>query len=567
MTAVRIKRNPKTTDGGKSGSTSGSTKNYSSYLPAVYTGVPNRVDRYQQYDQMDQDPEIRTGLDILAEFCTQNSEEFDSPFTINYKDGQMGETEVTTLENRMDAWCELNDMTTRIFDIFRNVLKYGDQFFVRDPETLELHWVDPSHVEKITVNEAKGKEPAVYFIRDLALNLQGKVVSNQHVQQDSVAYPGAMPNSMSGVGQQYGSVGSGGGMGGADNNPFPGSADNEVLPVDAKHIVHLSMNTGMDSFWPFGTSVLESIFKTYKQKELLEDSIIIYRVQRAPERRVFKIDVGDMPEHMAMTHVERIKNEIHQRRIPTARGGSTSLMDAAYNPLSILEDFFFPQTADGRGSSVETLPGGDNLGQIDDLRWFNNKLIRGLRIPQSYLPFGPEDSGQAFTDGRMGQALIQEFRFNKYCQRLQATVIKTFDDEFKNYLDESGYTFNYKTFDVRFLPPMNFAAYRKAELESTLIASYQGLNELPFVAKQTILHKMGWTQDDIIENEKYWLQENPDKAQGQTAGGEAPGLGSVGVGDPSEMGDLPEEGMDDLGADEIGGSPISGAEAAGGETF
>lgn len=570
MTAVRIKRAAGRQSGSsKSGSTTGSNKNYSSYLPAVYTGLTNRTDRYAQYDQMDQDPEIRTGLDILAEFCTQNSEDFEGPFVVNYKDSQMGDTEVTTLENRMDAWCDLNGFTTRIFDIFRNVLKYGDQFFVRDPETLELHWVDPTHVEKITVNEAKGKEPAVYFIKDLALNLQGKVVSNQHIQQDSTAYPGAMPHSMSGVGSQYGSVGGGsGGMSsGSDNSPFPNNtSDQTVLPVDAKHVVHLSLNTGMDSFWPFGTSVLESIFKTYKQKELLEDSIIIYRVQRAPERRVFKIDVGDMPEHMAMTHVERIKNEIHQRRIPTNRGGSTSLMDAAYNPLSILEDFFFPQTADGRGSSVETLPGGDNLGQIDDLRWFNNKLIRGLRIPQSYLPFGPEDSGQVFTDGRMGQALIQEFRFNKYCQRLQATVITKFDNEFKNYLDESGYNFNYKSFDVRFLPPMNFAAYRKAELESTLIASYQGLHELPFVAKQTILRKMGWTQDEIIENEKFWLQENPDKAQGETAAEEAPGLGSVGVDNPSEM-EMPMGGEELEGGEELGGSPISGAENAGDETF
>ncbi len=565
MTAVRIKRASSRTSKGKGGAVgSKASTNFASYLPAVYTGLTNRVDRYQQYDQMDQDPEIRTGLDILAEFCTQNSEEFDIPFKIKYKDSQMGDTEVTTLENRLDAWDGLNDFRTRIFDIFRNVLKYGDQFFIRDPETLELHWVDPQHVEKVTVNEAKGKEPAVYFIRDVALNLVEKVMTNQHLQNSSTSYPGASPTSMSGVGQQYGSVGGGSGVaGGGDNSPFTNAGgDQTVIPVDAKHVVHLSMSAGMDAFWPFGTSVLEDIFKTYKQKELLEDSIIIYRVQRAPERRVFKIDVGDMPEHMAMTHVERMKNEIHQRRIPTNRGGSTSLMDAAYNPLSILEDFFFPQTADGRGSSVETLPGGDNLGQIDDLRWFNNKLIRGLRIPLSYLPFGPEDSGQVFVDGRMGQALIQEFRFNKYCQRLQATIIGKFDEEFKNYLEESGYNFDYKSFEINFLPPMNFAAYRKAELESTLIASYQGLNELPFVAKQTILKKMGWTQDEIIENEKFWLQENPDKAMGATAPGEQPGLSAVGVDNPSEM----EAGFDDLdtGADPSGDmtqdSVISGDE-------
>jgi hypothetical protein len=75
---------------------------------------------------------------------------------------------------------------------------------------------------------------------------------------------------------------------------------------------------------------------------LLEDSVLIYRVQRAPERRIFKIDVGNMPSHMAMQFVERVKNEMHQRRIPTNTGGGANMMDASYNPLSINEDFFFP---------------------------------------------------------------------------------------------------------------------------------------------------------------------------------------------------------------------------------
>ena len=127
--------------------------------------------------------------------------------------------------------------------------------------------------------------------------------------------------------------------------------------------------------------VLEAIFKVYKQKELLEDAIIIYRVQRAPERRVFYIDVGNMPTNKAMAFIERVKNEIHQKRIPNKTGGGANIMDAAYNPLSQIEDYFFAQTAEGRGSKVETLPGGQNLGEIDDLKYFNNKLMKGLRIP------------------------------------------------------------------------------------------------------------------------------------------------------------------------------------------
>ena len=175
-----------------------------------------------------------------------------------------------------------------------------------------------------------------------------------------------------------------GGQGLSGNSRFT-RAINEMT-LDAKHVVHISLSDGLDYFWPFGQSILENIFKVFKQKELLEDAVLIYRVQRAPERRVFKIDVGGMPSHMAMAFVERVKNEMHQRRIPTLSGGGQNMMDATYNPLSINEDFFFPVTEGGRGSTVDTLPGGQNLGEIDDLKYFNNKMARGLRVPSSYLP-------------------------------------------------------------------------------------------------------------------------------------------------------------------------------------
>src|SRR4029077_5634173 len=102
----------------------------------------------------------------------------------------------------------------------------------------------------------------------------------------------------------------------------------DVQVVDANFVVHLSLSIGNDINWPFGPSILEPIFKTFKQKELLEDAIIIYRVQRAPERRIFYIDTGTMPPERAKRHIEAIKNDIHQRRIPNRRGGGTSLLDA-----------------------------------------------------------------------------------------------------------------------------------------------------------------------------------------------------------------------------------------------
>jgi hypothetical protein len=232
-------------------------------------------------------------------------------------------------------------------------------------------------------------------------------------------------------------------------------------------------------------------------------------VQRAPERRIFKIDVGNMPSHMAMAFVERIKNEIHQRRIPTAGGGGQSMVDATYNPLSISEDYFFPITADGRGSSIDTLPGGQNLGEIDDLKYFNNKLSRGLRVPSSYLPTGPDESSQAMNDGRVGTALIQEYRFNQYCQRMQNQLSMKLDDEFKMFLRFRGFNIDSSIFQIKFNPPQNFASYKQAELDAQRVSVFGQVEQMPYISKRFAMERfLGLTEEEIRKNEELWDEES-----------------------------------------------------------
>jgi hypothetical protein len=195
-------------------------------------------------------------------------------------------------------------------------------------------------------------------------------------------------------------------------------------------------------------------------------------------------------------------------------------MDASYNPLSINEDYFFPQTADGRGSSVEVLPGGSNLGEIDDLKYFNNKMCRGLRVPSSYLPTGPDDSDRPMSDGRVGTALIQEYRFNQYCERLQRLIIEKLDDEFKMFLRWRGFNIDAGLFNITFNPPQNFASYREAELDTTRVSTFSALEQVPYLSKRFLLARyLGLTEDEIAENEKLWHEERskaePPAATGQ----------------------------------------------------
>ena len=480
-------------------------RNYASRLPEVYSGHPNRVERYNQYENMDMDSEVNACLDIIAEFSTQSNEQNGTPFEIKYHD-KPTDHEISIIKKQLQQWVKLNKLDQRIFKLFRNTIKYGDQVFVRDPETFEMYWVDMTKVMRIIVNESEGKRPEQYVIRDINPNFQNMTVA----AKTTTDY---MTNPVTGTisGSANYTMPNGGVGGGVGNSRFM-HAMNETT-IDAKHVVHCSLNEGLDVFWPFGRSILEQIYKVYKQKELLEDAILIYRVSRAPERRIFKIDVGNMPSHLAMAFVERVKNEMHQRRIPTVTGGGVNMMDASYNPLSINEDYFFPVTAEGRGSSVDTLQGGQNLGEIDDLKYFNNKMARGLRVPSSYLPTGPDDSDRALNDGKVGTALIQEYRFNQYCERLQALISQKLDDEFKMFLKWRGFNIDSGLFSVSFNPPQNFASYRQAELDTSRITSFTSLEAVPYMSKRFLMQRfLGLTEEEIKENEDLWREEreNPE---------------------------------------------------------
>jgi hypothetical protein len=531
--------------------------NYSSHLPDVYVGSPNRIERYGQYNTMDNDSEVNAALDILAEFCSQKNKENNTPFRIEFNSSATN-TEITILGQYLKQWCKLNEFETRIFKIIRNVFKYGDQFFIRDPETKKWFHVDPANLTKIIVNESEGKRPEQYIVRDL--NISFEALAATKINTTNAYGPGGNTPGYQTLDQKY--------MTGRtpDSNTSRFGSDANETAIDAEHVIHLSLSEGLDNNFPFGNSLLESIFKVYKQKELLEDAIIIYRVQRAPERRVFYVDVGNMPSHLAMQFVERVKTEIHQRRIPSKTGGGTTVIDSTYNPLSINEDYFFPQTAEGRGSKVETLPGGTNLGEIDDLRYFTNKLVRGLRIPSSYLPTGADDSASQYNDGRVGTAYIQELRFNNYCERLQSLIAEVFNREFKLYLIQKGVNIDVAMFDLKIQPPQNFASYRQAELDSNRISTFTAMQQIPFMSNRFALSRfLGLSKEEIAENERLWREENDELFNGpvQDASTQMRDAGITGADISADLG-AAEGGETEIPDQEAGGeeSPLSGAAQA-----
>jgi len=298
-----------------------STSKYSNWLPEVYSGPPDRLQRYAVYDQMTYDHEISAALDTIADFGSEPDEVTKQPLLLKYNDDPTP-SETLILEKTLSQWLRLNELNRRLWRIFRSTLVYGDQFFLRDPETFKLYWIDPAKVEKVIVNESDGKKIESYFVKEIDLNMKSLVATNQLNKSSNAAFGS---NSIVFSPPMAGNVNYiSGGFGGAGSANYQ---DGSATPVDAEHIVQISLTDGMNAAWPFGISILETIYKIYKQKELLEDAILIYRVHRAPERRVFFIDVGTMPPNKAQQYLERVRYEVQQKRIPSRTGGGCFSMD------------------------------------------------------------------------------------------------------------------------------------------------------------------------------------------------------------------------------------------------
>lgn len=440
--------------------------NYSWYQKLVQ-GSSTRISRYQEYDAMDNDVEVARALDIIAEEMTAKNDETNLPLDIDVlaEDvDHMGSTTLMTLRAALRYWGQTHDWDNRLFKISRNTAKYGDCFF-RRPKDKRAKWqyIHPKKVMGAIVDENDVTK---------ILGFQVKVDTNRPLHS-----AGQVP-----LGQQY---------------------DSEF--VSASDMIRFTLNDDMSLVAPFGESVLAPVYRAHKQKELLEDAIIIYRTVRAPERRVFYIDVGKMPPAQTKKYLEGVKNEIRQRKIPSANGGQTNI-DSIYNPASMSEDFYFAQRSDGKGSRVDTLPGGQGLGELADLEYFQNKVFRGLRVPVSWM--NEMNGGAVFNDGKVGQSYIQEIRFAKYVERLQGCVDSVLDIEFKKYLRDNNIFIDESAYKLRLPDANNFEKYRQAEVDGALLSAYAAVGDVPHLSKRVALGRfLQMTEAQILENEYKVMEE------------------------------------------------------------
>jgi hypothetical protein len=515
-------------------------------------GSPSRLTRYREYDIMDADVHVSSALDIIAEEMCGNRGKNDSAIELNLTpsgSNPIKPNTVMVLQAALKTWIKLNNWDTRMFDICRNTIKYGDAFFKRPKEKNgQYGWVHPKSVVAAIVNPEN--------ITD---------IRGFQIKEDSrLANPGV-----------------GGGMA---YNITAGVNDPAVKPMAKEDFMHFTLRDEMSDDAPFGRSVLRTAYRAFKQKELLEESLIIYRVQRAPERRVFYINTGKMPQRQVAAYLEGLKNEFRQKKVPNNHTGGASMVDATYNPASQNEDFFFAENAEGKGNRVEVLPGGQNLGELQDLDYFFNKMWMAMRIPQTYLTGGAEGAGIA-NDGRVGIAYLQEIKFSLYVERLQVPIEQALDFEFKRWLNENQIVVDASLFDLKLPQPSDFAQSRDHEMNMATLGALEQASNIPFISRRFAQTVYGmWTQEQVLTNERLLREEKgldptkgslrdlpilyfPEEAE---AGGFDGGLGGGGGGGGMPPMGGGEEGMPPMGDEgdtdiDTGEAPEGGEENQGGQ--
>lgn len=538
--------------------------NFSVLNQIFYGGRRDRIQRYDVYDAMDMDSDVHRALDIIAEHCTQKDTKSKTPFQINVEDDTISHEDTDVLFSMLKIWNKQCNWDNMAFRTIRNIIKYGDFFFVRD-ENFTLHPISPRNVAGAYVDD-ETQEIQGYHLTDLKRKYPNMLEVQEASPQVSMYQSGRKAQGQQDKGKTYSGI------------------------IETKHVIHLTMSEGLEvggngqnaDIWPFGDSMLERIYKDYKARSLLEEAEVIHRIQRAPSRRVFYIDVGKMRPDKSESYTRKVKNELMQKRIPSAYGGQDSV-DSVYNPISQMDDLFLTVTSDGRGTKVETLE-GQAWSDEGPLSHFNNKMNKGLGVPNSYMA-GPEDGGSMYNDGRVGTAYLQEGQFAKMCERIQDMNDNVIDNEFKLYLDFRGIQIDSGTFELKFIEPMSFAEYRETALNEERLSIMSSASQFPWFAKRFIMKKFGnMSEDDILENEHLYMEENMSAVarqydQENELGGMGVGVGGLGGMTPGgpefgqgfedgEFGAEGPEGAMGMGqqgmGQQMGGGAFGGGPAAGG---
>lgn len=310
----------------------------------------------------------------------------------------------------------------------------------------------------------------------------------------------------------------------------------EFIPMDKNQITYINSNI-WNQDKTFRLPFIENARRAYRQLSLIEDSIVIYRLVRAPERLVFDVDVGNMPPPKAEAYLRKLIQEYWSKKtFDSSQSGPVQ----KFNPQSMLDSFWFAKRAGSEGTKVTQLAGGQNLGELTDLMYFVNKLYKALKVPTNRL-----NTESVFKDGN--EILREELKFAKFIIRMQQNFAHGLKNGFVTHLKLRGildkYSLKEQYLHLEFNVPTNFYELRENQKLELKVTNYNNLASNPFVSATYSQKKyLGWSDIDVKANREFlrkdkeleWelnqiLQGGPNWKEALEAGAAQPTPGEEGA--------------------------------------
>ncbi len=484
---------------------------YGTYVDLDGT-AKNEVELISRYREMAMQPEIESAIDDIVNEAIVQADDGES-IRLIMDALKQPERIKRAIEDEFRIILRIMNYQKMSTDIFRRFYIDGKLFYhiIIDENNptdgiKELRYVDPRKIRKVReIKKEKDKTNAVDVVQ---------TVNEYYIYNDKV---------VSGSSSSYGPVG---------------------VRIAKDSIINI--NSGlMDSRRAVVLSYLHKAIKPLNQLRMIEDATVIYRISRAPERRIFYIDVGNLPKLKAEQYLRDIMIKYKNKLVYDAQTGEVR-DDRKF--LSMMEDFWLPRREGGKGTEITTLPGGQNLGELEDVKYFEKKLYKSLNVPVSRLD--PNQSG--FSLGRVGEITRDEVKFSKFVDRQRQKFSEIFDqalrvqcvlkgvctaEEFDSFREDLYYDF---------IKDNNFAELKEAELVRERLSLLSSVD--PYVGRY---YSMDWIQRNVLKLTNKEIQEMEKQIQKEKAEGK--------ILDPQQ---IAAAGQAELNADAQGGqaSAASGAQ-------
>jgi len=387
-----------------------------------------RIDLFRDYDSMDMDPILSSALDVYSDECTARNE-MGNVLKIHHEDDEIKQI----LEN---LFYDIINVEFNLWPWTRNLVKYGD-FFLQLEIADGLGIVNAMPLSTYEVSRVENFDPE----------------NPQRVKFIYAPY----------------------------QNPSGGYGQTPKKEFENYEMAHFRLNSD-SNFLPYGKSMIEGARRVWKQLMLMEDAMLIHRVMRAPEKRIFKIDVGNIPPNEVDNYMQKIINGSKKVPFVDERTGEYNLK---YNMQNLIEDYYMPVRGNDNGTSIDTLKGLE-YNMIDDINYLKGKLMAALKIPKAFLGYEEDVNGKATL-------AAQDVRFAKTIERVQRVLISELTKVAIVHLYAQGITDDRLTnFSLELTIPSKIYEQEQVELYTSKVALITQMQQTKMFSKE-------WMYDAVMK--------------------------------------------------------------------